>query len=86
MSNASDSINLFTSESVCAGHPDKICDRISDTVLDAYLTANNSDRNRIALKPLDKDLRQIGNIRSVLPNVVALHHRHDLVVGFSSIE
>lgn len=27
----------FTSESVCAGHPDKIADAISDTVLDAYL-------------------------------------------------
>ena len=28
----------FTSESVCAGHPDKICDQISDAVLDAVLT------------------------------------------------
>jgi len=27
----------FASESVCAGHPDKICDQISDTVLDAAL-------------------------------------------------
>ena len=25
---------LFTSESVSEGHPDKICDRISDTVVD----------------------------------------------------
>ncbi|MGQ4274345.1 methionine adenosyltransferase [Terrihabitans sp. B22-R8] len=30
---------LFTSESVSEGHPDKVCDRISDTVLDAYLAA-----------------------------------------------
>jgi S-adenosylmethionine synthetase len=30
---------LFTSESVSEGHPDKVCDRISDTVVDAYLTA-----------------------------------------------
>lgn len=29
---------LFTSESVCAGHPDKIADRISDELLDEYLT------------------------------------------------
>jgi S-adenosylmethionine synthetase len=29
---------LFTSESVSEGHPDKVCDRISDTVVDAYLT------------------------------------------------
>lgn len=29
---------LFTSESVSEGHPDKICDRISDSILDAFLT------------------------------------------------
>ncbi|MCP4075475.1 MAG: methionine adenosyltransferase [Gammaproteobacteria bacterium] len=28
---------LFTSESVSAGHPDKLCDRISDTILDEFL-------------------------------------------------
>ena len=31
---------LFTSESVSEGHPDKVADRISDTVLDAYLAAD----------------------------------------------
>ncbi|MEI2385646.1 methionine adenosyltransferase [Breoghania sp. JC706] len=30
---------LFTSESVSEGHPDKVCDRISDTVVDAFLAA-----------------------------------------------
>ncbi len=30
---------LFTSESVSEGHPDKVCDRISDTVVDAYISA-----------------------------------------------
>lgn len=30
-------IRLFTSESVCAGHPDKICDAISDAIVDAIL-------------------------------------------------
>jgi S-adenosylmethionine synthetase len=29
---------LFTSESVSEGHPDKICDRISDAILDAFLS------------------------------------------------
>ena len=29
---------IFTSESVTEGHPDKICDQISDAVLDALLT------------------------------------------------
>ncbi|WP_424989863.1 methionine adenosyltransferase [Fluviibacterium sp. S390] len=35
---------LFTSESVSEGHPDKVCDRISDAVLDAFLTADPHSR------------------------------------------
>ncbi|MBX6747930.1 MAG: methionine adenosyltransferase, partial [Acetobacteraceae bacterium] len=35
---------LFTSESVSEGHPDKVADRISDTVLDAYLAADPYSR------------------------------------------
>ena len=35
---------LFTSESVSEGHPDKICDRISDAVVDMFLTANPQSR------------------------------------------
>ena len=35
---------LFTSESVSAGHPDKVADRLSDTVLDAYLSADPFSR------------------------------------------
>ena len=31
---------LFTSESVSEGHPDKVCDRISDMVVDSYLEQN----------------------------------------------
>jgi S-adenosylmethionine synthetase len=35
---------LFTSESVTEGHPDKICDQISDTILDALLAQDPSSR------------------------------------------
>ena len=35
---------LFTSESVTEGHPDKICDQISDTILDALLTGDPKSR------------------------------------------
>ena len=35
---------LFTSESVTEGHPDKICDQISDTIIDALLTEDPSSR------------------------------------------
>jgi S-adenosylmethionine synthetase len=35
---------LFTSESVSEGHPDKVCDRISDAVVDAFLAAEPEAR------------------------------------------
>ncbi len=35
---------LFTSESVSEGHPDKVCDRISDMVVDSYLTKDPYSR------------------------------------------
>lgn len=35
---------LFTSESVTEGHPDKICDQISDTILDALLAEDSTSR------------------------------------------
>ena len=38
------SLRLFTSESVTEGHPDKICDQISDTILDAILAEDPQAR------------------------------------------
>ena len=35
---------VFTSESVAEGHPDKVCDRISDGIVDAYLAADPAAR------------------------------------------
>jgi len=37
-------LRLFTSESVTEGHPDKICDQISDSILDALLTEDKFSR------------------------------------------
>ena len=37
---------LFTSESVTEGHPDKVCDQISDAILDEFLSKDN--RSRVA--------------------------------------
>ncbi len=42
--------STFTSESVCAGHPDKICDQVSDAVLDAALTQD--PHARVAVETL----------------------------------
>jgi len=41
---------LFTSESVSEGHPDKVCDRISDMVVDTYLS--NDPNARVACETL----------------------------------
>ena len=45
--------NLFTSEAVSIGHPDHVCDKISDSVLDSCL---REDKNaRVACETMAKD-------------------------------
>jgi S-adenosylmethionine synthetase len=44
------SLRLFTSESVTEGHPDKICDQISDTILDAII--REDPRARVAVEAM----------------------------------
>lgn len=41
---------IFTSESVSEGHPDKVCDQISDAILDAYM--ENDPKSRVAVETL----------------------------------
>lgn len=55
---------LFTSESVSEGHPDKVCDRISDAILDAFL--REDPESRVAVETLvTKDLVTVaGEVRS----------------------
>jgi S-adenosylmethionine synthetase len=43
-------LRLFTSESVTEGHPDKLCDQISDSILDALLAVD--PRSRVAVETL----------------------------------
>lgn len=54
---------VFTSESVSEGHPDKVCDRISDTVVDLYLEADPN--SRVACETLSTTNRVIlaGEVR-----------------------
>lgn len=62
---------LFTSESVSEGHPDKVCDRISDTILDAYLQAD--PQSRVACETLATTDRVViaGEVRG--PSEVRQH-------------
>ena len=55
---------LFTSESVSEGHPDKVCDRISDTVLDLFL--RHESEARVACETLATTNRVVlaGEVRA----------------------
>lgn len=55
---------LFTSESVTEGHPDKICDQISDALVDAYL--QQDPNSRVAAEVMVKDNKVViaGEIRT----------------------
>ncbi|MEQ9518217.1 MAG: methionine adenosyltransferase [Parvibaculum sp.] len=64
---------LFTSESVSEGHPDKVCDRISDAVLDTYLAAD--PQARVACETLTTTNRIVlaGEVRgpaSITPEMI----------------
>ncbi|MCY4190272.1 MAG: methionine adenosyltransferase [Rhodospirillaceae bacterium] len=60
---------LFTSESVSEGHPDKVCDRISDAVVDAFLGAD--PEARVACETLTTTNRIViaGEVRGPVPLV-----------------
>jgi S-adenosylmethionine synthetase len=75
---------LFTSESVSEGHPDKVADRISDTVLDAFLTADPYSRvacetlvttNRVVLAG---EVRGPGSVTADLLQHLARMAIHDI--------
>ncbi len=57
---------LFTSESVSEGHPDKLCDRISDTILDGFLAQD--PQSRVAVEALATTNRVVlaGEVRGPL--------------------
>ena len=45
---------LFSSESVSEGHPDKVCDQISDAILDACL--KDDPKSRVAVETMVKTI------------------------------
>jgi len=55
---------IFTSESVSEGHPDKICDQISDAILDAYLTKDPLSRTAIETVVIPRRVFVFGEVLS----------------------
>ncbi len=64
---------LFTSESVSEGHPDKVCDRISDAVVDAFLGADPYARVAVETLATTNRIVLAGEVRgpaSITPSVM----------------
>lgn len=59
-----ENIRLFTSESVTEGHPDKVCDRIADEVLDAYLAQDKESRVALEVCCKGEHMYMLGEITS----------------------
>lgn len=57
-------VKLFTSESVCAGHPDKVCDAISDAIVDAALKQDKNSRTGIETVAGANKICLFGEIKS----------------------
>ena len=72
--------HLFTSESVSEGHPDKVCDRVSDTILDLFLA--HEAEARVACETFATTNRVIvgGEVRRV---ATLRRHRHALLVDIA---
>ena len=77
---------IFTSESVSEGHPDKVCDQISDAILDSYLAQDPN--SRVACETLIKNntvivageitSNGVPNIEEVIRNTVnEIGYNHD---------
>ncbi len=55
---------LFTSESVGAGHPDKMCDQIADAILDAYLAKDPNCRTAIEVVAFKRTIFVCGEAKT----------------------
>ena len=78
---------LFTSESVSEGHPDKMCDQISDAVLDALIAEDPN--SRVALESLVKTglIVMAGEITSrSSPDFVKIARKTALEIGYDNDE
>ncbi len=84
--------SYFTSESVTPGHPDKIADQISDTILDAMLEKDPSSRSAVETT-VEKDLCRVfgevttsydGDFESLIRDKIAEIGYTDESLGFSS--
>ena len=78
---------LFTSESVTEGHPDKICDAISDTILDDMLAQDPLSRVAVETMVTTGQVHVVGEVTTKAYSNIAKLVRDKLVeIGFISSE
>lgn len=79
------SLKLFTSESVTEGHPDKVCDRISDAILDAVLRQDPAARVAVETMVTTGLVHVTGEMTTTgyveIPQIV---RTHVLQIGYTS--
>lgn len=77
-------MRLFTSESVTPGHPDKLCDQISDAILDAYLERDPAARVAVECFASAKGLvigGEVGSTARVSHSRIAIDVLHRIGYG-----
>ena len=78
---------LFTSESVTPGHPDKLCDQISDNILDAYLKEDPNSRVACEVCAHKNGIVVMGEITSKAnPNLESIVRNTIIDIGYNSDE
>ena len=78
---------LFTSESVTEGHPDKICDAISDSILDDMLAQDPESKVAVETLATTGQVHVAGEVRTEAYSNIAQIVRNKLVeIGFDSSE
>ncbi len=77
---------LFTSESVTEGHPDKVCDQISDALVDAYLAVDPHARTAIEVTACTGLVCVLGQVTSVATvDVQAIVRRTLREIGYTGV-
>ena len=76
---------LFTSESVTEGHPDKICDAISDSILDALLADDPSSRVAVETMVTTGQVHVAGEVTtSTYADIPTIVRERILAIGYDS--
>ena len=86
----SDNGRLFTSESVTEGHPDKICDAISDSVLDSLLAADPTSRVAVETLVTTGQVHVVGEVtttaKEAFADITDTVRQRILDIGYDSSE